>query len=117
MSDNIPLIALVWGLLVTPACAETLTDPTRPATFRESGAAAVETQDQASPPQLQAVFSSAGKYSAMLDGRRVQAGDRLGEYAVLEIARDRVTLDREGKLTVLRLAGLTAVRGTQEEDR
>ncbi|MCC7703911.1 MSHA biogenesis protein MshK [Janthinobacterium sp. GW460P] len=93
------LLALAPGLF-----AQTLADPTRPpdAASVQGGTASAG----AARPQLQSVLISnqpGGRRLAVIDGRSVRAGDKLGGAVVVGIGEASVTLRRGKTLETLRL--------------
>lgn len=114
------LVLLALTLLPMPLVAgDELFDPTRPSNLVlpvESSDLQAVAQEQA-PPRLQAVFSRAGHYSAMLDGRRLVVGEELDGYRVVAIERGGVTLDRDGEPLQLHIGGSAIKRETREERR
>ncbi len=96
-----PTVLLVAALMAAmPARAETLMDPTRPANAPRavSGGVAVEAS-----ARVTAVFLAGGRRVAVLDGRVVKAGDRLGDLVVQEVLADGVRYLRGGRSEVVRL--------------
>jgi hypothetical protein len=68
--------------------------------------AAVAPAQAAKPPlpRLQGIFFSLSRPWALVDGQTVLVGDHIGDFRVLAIARDRVTIARAGQTNVLSLA-------------
>jgi hypothetical protein len=111
-------------LFATPAFAEPVLDPTRPmaallgepadagpAKAARSAAPAASAPAAASPPRLQSVqTSNSGAASALLDGRLVRVGDRVGEQSVAAIDRRGLTL--RGPRGEQRLSLLTGITQT-----
>jgi len=104
MRDNFLLLAVGWWLLA-PAFADAapaLVDPTRPAGFARAASTpamrgAASGADTAVPvpvmPKLQSLQVSAqGESSALVDGRVVRVGDRLGETRVVVIDAQGILL-------------------------
>lgn len=76
----------------------TLLDPTRPKGWQASTRTQAETEPQ--PIQslkLQGTFSLAGRRSAVISGQRVVVGDEVSGARVLEIDRQKVTLQLDGE--------------------
>lgn len=75
-----------------------LIDPTRPKGWRSSVQAPTENgQSSVTVLQLQGVFSLAGKRSAVISGQRVVVGDEVAGAQVLEIEKNKVILQVDGK--------------------
>lgn len=113
---------MVSGVTVSTvvlADSDRLVDPTRPPVFspapvvEETAEPAVE----AATPKLQALFSQGGRYSALLDGRRLSAGDSAGDWLVVAIDSDGVTLEKEGQPMVLRMSGLGVKQVSREKKK
>lgn len=85
--------ASVLLLCEAAVAAPPLPDPTRPAAFAEPAASsAAARRSEAAPvsapaaPQLQSVqLAASGGSSALLDGRLVRVGTRVGEFTVVAI--------------------------------
>lgn len=99
------------------AGSEQLVDPTRPQAL-PPGVSASGTDDGLITrlPQLQAVFAMGPRYSALIDGRRVYAGEELNGYRVEHIQRNSVTLSGPTAPVVLQIGGV-AVKATSQGDR
>jgi MSHA biogenesis protein MshK len=95
-----PLIALLAALFMTaaPARAQALVDPMRPATA-PGGEVAVA---HSSGPVLEQVILGEGRRFAVISGRKVALGDRVGDARIVAIGPDQVTL-RGGTTQVLRM--------------
>jgi hypothetical protein len=117
-------LAFAAALFAAHAAAEPVLDPTRPMAAllgepAEAGpskaprAAAAAPAASAAPstPRLQSVQTSAnGASSALLDGRLVRVGDRVGEQSVAAIDRHGLTL--RGPRGEQRLSLLTGITQT-----
>jgi MSHA biogenesis protein MshK len=92
-------LRVVLGLLAaSSAFAQGLQDPTRP----PSASPSVEnTRDEAS--RLQSVLISPGRKLAVIDGRTVTLGERVGDATVVAIAPAQVILQRGGSYQTLKL--------------
>ena len=91
-------ILLLLLASVGPAAAQALVDPMRPAGVGESDAAA----PRAPGPVLEQIVLGDGRIFAVINGRRVALGDRVGDARVISIGPDQVTL-RGGTTQVLRM--------------
>jgi MSHA biogenesis protein MshK len=91
------LIALC--ALAASAAAQTLVDPMRPpAAGHGDGEAAA----RPAGPVLEQIVLGDGRRFAVISGRRVAVGDRVGDATVVAIGPDQVTL-RGGTTQVLRM--------------
>jgi hypothetical protein len=110
-------------LFATPAFAEPVLDPTRPmaallgepadagpAKAARSAAPAASAPAAASPRLQSVQTSNSGAASALLDGRLVRVGDRVGEQSVAAIDRRGLTL--RGPRGEQRLSLLTGITQT-----
>ena len=80
----------------------TLLDPTRPTGWQ--AAAQAESVAKEQPPQalkLQGTFSIAGARSAVISGQRVVVGDLVAGAEVLDIDKNKVTLQLDGETVEL----------------
>ena len=101
-------LALLAAVLLPPAAgAQALVDPTRPpdaplaGNGSGSGSGAIAAR---AAPRLQSVLvASSGRRVAVIDGRTVRVGDRVGEASVAEIADTSVTLRRGKTIETIRL--------------
>ena len=96
---------LLSALLLPPAQAQGLVDPTRPpdAPLPGNDAGLIATR---AVPQLQSVLISnrpGGRRLAVIDGRSVRAGDKVGGAVVVSIGEASVVLRRGKTLETLRL--------------
>ena len=112
MNVGVPvaLFALLSAVLLTPAQAQGLVDPTRPpdAPLPGNDAGLIATR---AVPQLQSVLvASSGRRVAVIDGRTVRVGDRVGEASVDGIGETTVTLRRGKTLETIRLYPKAAER-------
>lgn len=98
------VLALTTALLVATAGAQQR-DPTRPPSAAEVAAwfgDASET-DRRSPYRLQSILLAPDRRIAIIDGRRLRTGDRLGEAEVAAIEPGRVILHQAGDTIELTL--------------
>jgi hypothetical protein len=81
---------LLYASLVTaiPAAAQALLDPMRPATAAPEGDPVV----RSSGPVLEQIVLGEGRKFAVISGRKVSVGDRVGDATVTGIGPDQVTL-------------------------
>lgn len=78
------------SVLAGAALAQPLADPTRPPT----PAPAQLRQSEAPRQRLQSVLISAGRRIAVIDGRAVHLGGRVGDATLVSIEPAQVTLQR-----------------------
>jgi MSHA biogenesis protein MshK len=101
--------ALVLAVLLASAvsaAAQGLVDPMRPAGAGEGETAA----PRPAGPVLEQIVLGDGRRFAVISGRRVALGDRVGDARVVAIGADQVTL-RGGTTQVLRMFPHTDKKG------
>lgn len=112
---RLALLALL-PLLPMSAHAQALIDPTRPPdapSFADSAVA-----EARKGPQLQSVLvSDNGRRVAVIDGRTVRVGDRVGGASVAGIAGTSVVLKRGKATETLRLYPQQGAQGKAEKKR
>jgi MSHA biogenesis protein MshK len=81
------------------AQADTLQDPTRPATLKIVAQAA-----DAGALQLEAIMDSGARRVAIVNGKVVRAGDRVGTAVIEAIDGDSIRYTRNGRSETARLA-------------
>lgn len=94
-------LALGWGHWLAEARAQTLHDPMQPPTFAApaSGVPGVAGGEPAAGALvLQSTLMSGGRRIAMIGGKSMKVGDRIGEAKIVAIEPGAVTL-REGATT------------------
>ncbi|MEX2205332.1 MAG: MSHA biogenesis protein MshK [Myxococcota bacterium] len=82
---------------ITVAAAGELADPTMPPSHAAAGPVAAM-------PRLQAIIHTQAGEFAVVDGRRVVPGDRVGAWQIVEIGGGSVRLREGGRELELRLA-------------
>ena len=92
------LIAVALCLSGSPTSFADWNDPTRPDNYRVSGP-----RGSAPVYNVSAIFTSNDRQVAVLNGRLIRAGDRLGRVKVVRIEEDRVTLSVDNKTVVAAL--------------
>lgn len=95
------LMPLLLLAALLPARAETLPDPTRPAVV--VGEEGMEQVAPAAAPRLQMIRIAPGRRTALVDGREVTVGSRVGDMRVVRITEGEVVLRGPGGTEVLRL--------------
>lgn len=115
MSERLWLAALFCTLLTAHAdTTSVLRDPTRPSGWLAPADAADADRQQPVALQLQAVFSHAGKRTALINGHRVGQGDRIGDAEVIRIEPGTVTLRVDGETVELASAAAPVKSPTKE---
>lgn len=95
------LMGLLCLSVAMPSVAQALADPTRPP--NAAGAPVDVSGSAASSPVLQSILLSPNRRLALIDGRTVQVGDRVGDARVVAIDVDSVKLRGGGGVTVMKL--------------
>jgi MSHA biogenesis protein MshK len=78
--------------------AETLQDPTRPATVK-----AVSQTVEPGALQIEAILGSGGRHIAIVNGKVVREGDRIGTAIIQAIDSDSVRYTRNGRSETARI--------------
>lgn len=89
------------GGMTTFALAQALVDPTRPASMAAAGEPNAEAA--ATGPILQSVLVSPRRTEAIISGRTVKVGDRIGDARVMRIAENEVVLRSGAGLQTLKI--------------
>jgi MSHA biogenesis protein MshK len=95
------LILAISLLPAAAALAQGLADPTRPPSLTEAAPAAATTQGPAS--RLQSVLISSGRKVAVIDGRTVRLGERVGDATLVAVGPARVVLQKGAEYQTLKL--------------
>ena len=93
-----PLMALI-ALGVTSVHAETLRDPMQPANISAPAASSDSLR-------LEAIFTNGAKRVAIVNGRLVREGERVGSARIDAILADEVRYTRDGSSKSLRLPSM-----------
>jgi MSHA biogenesis protein MshK len=92
-------VCVLWAVCAAVAAgAEALVDPMRPAMASGNGGTR-----EIVVARVTAVFNAGERRVAVLDGRLVKAGDRVGDLVVNEILADGVRYTRGGRVETARL--------------
>ncbi len=93
--------ALLAALAIPPAAGQALSDPTRP----PGAGDALGAGDAALPAasRLQSVLISRARRVAVIDGKTVAIGDKVGDATLVAIAETQVTLKRGEERETLKL--------------
>lgn len=100
------ILALFAGALLAASRAlaqAALADPTRPPEAARGGADPGLPDAAAAAPKLQSVLIAGNRRLAVIDGRAVSLGDRVGEAKVTAIRETEVTLRRGAEVQTLQL--------------
>lgn len=96
--SNPYLATLLLSMTAKAALADRLADPTRPADARP------ETNgDTLAAVRVEAILQSGERRLAIVNGKVVRAGDRVGAIQILEVNVDGVRYSRAGESHVARL--------------
>lgn len=99
--------SLTMALVFATACAQAwpassdLPDPTRPPAL--PGAQSADAQAASPALALQSVLISPQRRTAMISGRTVQVGDRVGDARVVRITESEVTLRGTDGMRILKV--------------
>lgn len=83
-----------------PGYAQGMTDPTRPPVTSDTGDAGLSAE---AVPELQSVLISPQRAEAIISGRAVKLGDKVGDARVTKITEDGVVLRNGKDMQVLKL--------------
>lgn len=105
MNKRLPPCLLLAAMVLLPARAQELPDPTKPppeASLPQS--AGVELPKGPVLPQLQSVLIGArGREIAVIDGQTVRKGEQFAGAVLIKVSKDSVVLRRGGRDQVLTL--------------
>jgi MSHA biogenesis protein MshK len=112
-------LLLIVGLLIgtfvhVDTRADTLIDPTRPVHAPTKALSTVRGSEPVS--RLTAIFQSNDRRVAVLDGRVVKVGDRIGDIVIQEILLDSVRYARAGRVEIVRLPKQAAAVRSARKD-
>lgn len=102
------LIGLALGSCAAalPGVANTMVDPTRPAEYLSDTVIESDLQTGEVEWRLSAIRIVSGRGTAVLNGKLVRSGDKLGKAQVMEIKPGAVVLDQDGRRFVVELLRL-----------
>jgi hypothetical protein len=93
------LATLLLTMTAQPALADRLIDPTRPA-----NAKAISSGEKAEAGvRLEAILRSDGAHLAIVNGKVVRAGDRIGATRIDDVLADGIRYTRDGRSHTVRL--------------
>ena len=95
--SNLYLATLLLALSAKMAMADRLTDPTRPMEVKETA------QDAYQTVRLEAILRSEERLLAIVNGKIVRPGDRIGDTRIDEIQSDAVRYTSAGRSGIARL--------------
>lgn len=98
--NNRYLATLLLSMTAKSAMGDRLVDPTQPAHAR-----ATNTAETLPPVRVEAILQSGERRLAIVNGKVVRAGDRVGSIHILEVHADGVRYSRGGETNVVRLTG------------
>ena len=99
MAQRLIALGLLFAASTSQAAlAQALNDPTRP-----PSASSLQATGEASPSRLQSVLISPARKIAVIDGRAVRLGERVGDATLIAIAPSQVTLQRGARYETLRM--------------
>jgi MSHA biogenesis protein MshK len=103
MRDRIAraMTGLICLSVAMPSGAQALSDPTRPPI--PTGAPVADSGTRASGPALQSILLSPLRRLALINGRMVKVGDRVGNARVVAIDFDSVKLRRGDSISIMKL--------------
>ena len=103
MSRSLLVLALLWGLGLVPSARAELGDPTRPP---DVSTVAVESPESGDAPfRVSTILIAPGRKVAIVNGSRVEVGDKVGGATVSEINAQAVLLEMTGEEFELRISG------------
>jgi MSHA biogenesis protein MshK len=98
--NNRYLATLLLSMTAKAAMGDRLVDPTQPAYARPTN-----TSETLPAVRVEAILQSGERRLAIVNGKVVRAGDRLGAIQILEVSTDGVRYSRGGETNVARLTG------------
>ena len=100
---NSLLLAVFLSGVMVPALAQSLQDPTKPATSVSSLSATPEGEIAATGPVLQSVLIGSKRKIAVIDGQVIALNGKFGDQILVQIHESDVVLKRGKDLQVLKL--------------
>jgi len=96
--NNRYLATLLLSMTAKAAMADRLMDPTQPAHARPEN-----TGETLQAVRVEAILQSGERRLAIINGKVVRAGDRVGSIHILEVNADGVRYSRGGETNIARL--------------
>jgi MSHA biogenesis protein MshK len=96
--NNRYLATLLLSMTAKAAFADRLVDPTQPAHARPANPS-----ESLPAIRVEAILQSGERRLAIVNGKVVRAGDRVGSIQILEVSADGVRYSRDGETKVARL--------------
>ncbi len=109
------IAALLMGLSASPAVAQALSDPTRPPAAPAASPDEGLNETAKGALRLQSVLISPGRRVAVIDGRLVQLGERIGDATLVAISESQVVLQRAGGRETLKLNPVVDKKAAKKE--
>lgn len=97
--NNRYLATLLLSMTAKSAMADRLVDPTQPAHSQPAN-----TSETLQAVRVEAILQSGDRRLAIVNGKVVRAGDRVGSIQILEVTTDGVRYSRGAETSVARLA-------------
>lgn len=109
LASTIRQLAFAFAIVCAAslAQAETLVDPTRPPIAAHSATEANVRVESAL--RVTAIIQSGGRCVAVVDGKVVKSGDRLGDVLIEAVTADGVRFKRAGRVEFARLPTQAAI--------
>jgi MSHA biogenesis protein MshK len=101
--DLVKLAAAVAALLPFACGAQVFADPMRPPAEFMQSAPEGRPEVGATRPVLESILFSDQRRMAMINGRMVKVGDKVGQAVVAKITEEAVVLRVDGKLETIRM--------------
>lgn len=96
--NNRYLATLLLSMTARAATADRLVDPTQPAHLRPAS-----TSESLQGVRVEAILQSGERRLAIVNGKVVRAGDRIGSIQILDVSADGVRYSRAGETNIARL--------------
>ena len=103
--NNRYLATLLLSMTAKAAMADRLVDPTQPAHLRPA-----TNGETLQTVRVEAILQSGERRLAIVNGKVVRAGDRVGSIQILEVSPDGVRYSRDGETNIARLTKPMQVR-------
>ena len=104
-------LTLTLALECGPCLAQALSDPMQPPAFAAPASAAAGEPSSGGGLVLQSTLLSKGRRIAMIDGKPMQVGDRIGKARIVSIDPGAVTLREANTTRVLHLVQGLGITG------
>lgn len=91
------------GLIQDSAFAQALTDPTRPPAVMQTDEKSAGTQNESTTPMLQSILVSPVRKQAIINGKALTVGERVGQAKIVQITENAVVLRTGNNVQTLKL--------------